>query len=188
MTEKLDGAHQNFIEGVSRISRFWGFPKAMGAVYGAIYLSPDPVTLDWLVDRVGVSKGAASTNVRNLERMGMIHRKIIVGDRKDYYTAETDFWKIIKRILREREKTEFSAALAAVSESLDLVKQAGDEEENHERAAFYRERLQGMKNFFDTLDNFVAMALALDTLRLSSLKSLIAKLPKEERNNRKEAP
>ncbi|NJN53344.1 MAG: helix-turn-helix domain-containing protein [Anaerolineae bacterium] len=89
----------------------------MGALYGSIYLSPQPVSLDELVEQVGVSKGAVSTNVRTLERLGMVHKHLEVGDRKDYYTAETDFWKVIRGVLREREQQEFDLALRAVGKA-----------------------------------------------------------------------
>ena len=174
MAGELEDARLNFIEGLCRIARFWGFPKAMGAIYGVIYLSPDALTLDDLVARAGVSKGAASTNVRNLARLGMIHGKVVVGDRKDYYFAETDFWKIIKGILREREKAEFSHALQSVGRSLSMVKEAGAKEEDAQLAAFTRERLHTMKSFFDTLDSLVGTALAMDRLRLSSFKRMLS--------------
>ena len=170
MPDALSDARTNFIEGMSRISDFWGFPKAMGAIYGAIYLSPAPISLDELVAQVGVSKGAVSTNVRQLERLGMVHKHFQLGDRKDYYTAETDFWKIVKNVLREREKNEFSRALNTVEESLELVKNTG--EQDNDLAAFYKVRLENIKRFFDTLDNLVATLLAIDELRLKTFKQL----------------
>ncbi len=174
MNEQLSNASDNFIQGVSRISNFWGFPKAMGAIYGAIYLSPTPITLDNLVEQVGVSKGAVSTNVRQLERLGMIHKHVVIGDRKDYYSAETDFWKIIKGILREREKSEFDTALRSVNDSLEMVQSAEISPEDAELAAFYEQRLQAMQSFFKTLDNIVATALVLEELRLSKIGQLFS--------------
>ena len=125
MDNSLSQARQNFIQGMSRISFFWGFPKAMGAIFGAIYLSPGPLSLDQLVEQVSVSKGAVSTNVRQLERLGMVQKHLRVGDRKDYYSAETDFWKIVKGILREREKQEFDIAIRTVDLSLELSQSVG---------------------------------------------------------------
>jgi len=174
MNQQLSIASDNFIQGISRISNFWGFPKAMGAIYGAIYLSPTPVTLDLLVEQVGVSKGAVSTNVRQLERLGMIHKHVVIGDRKDYYSAEIDFWKIIKGILREREKSEFDTALRSVSDSLEIVQSADIAPEDVELAAFYEQRLQAMQSFFKTLDNIVATALVLEELRLSKIGQLFS--------------
>ncbi len=169
--QTLNQAHDNFIQGMSRISNFWGFPKAMGAIYGAIYLSPDPISLDELVEQVGVSKGAVSTNVRHLERLNMVHKHIQLGDRKDYYSAETDFWKIIKNILQEREQSEFDKAIHTVTESLDMVEGV---EEDQETAAFYKQRMGAMQSFFKTLDSLVSAALALEGLvSLSAIKKMM---------------
>ena len=175
MNADLDTARDNFIQGMSRISDFWGFPKAMGAIYGAIYLSPEPLCLDDLVDLAGVSKGTVSTNVRSLERLGMVHKHLRLGDRKDYYLAEIDFWKVIKGILAEREKSEFDRALHAVDESMAMISDANLDSNDVERGAFYQERLRGMKSFFNTLDNLVGMLITLEDLRLRNLQSLFGK-------------
>lgn len=175
MNQELESARESFIQGISRIAHFWGLPKAMGAIYGAIYLSPSPITLDALVEQVGITKGAVSTNVRNLERLGMINRQFKVGDRKDYYVAETDFWKIAKGILKEREKNEFNVALKTVGESLEIVEKAKKNSSDRELLEFYRERMNGMKSFFDSLDNLVATVLAIDELRSVSIKKLLGR-------------
>jgi DNA-binding transcriptional regulator GbsR (MarR family) len=169
----LSQAHQHFIQGLSRISHFWGFPKAMGAIYGAVYLSPEPLSLDEMVVQVGVTKGAVSTNVRSLERLGMVHKHVRLGERKDYYSAETDFWKIIKGILREREKSEFDHALRTVNESLEMVGNSELDPEDAELALFYQERMGAMQSFFRSLDNLVATVLALDELRIGALERLL---------------
>ncbi len=174
MITDLTASRQQFIQGMSRISHFWGFPKAMGAVFGAIYLSPSPLSLNEIVETVGVTKGAVSTNVRHLERLGMVHKHIQVGERKDYYTAETDFWKMIKSILEEREKSEFDKALNSVTESLEMAVEA--KAEDAELAAFYEERMGAMKSFFKTLDSLVSAALAIEGLvSLNTLRNFMEK-------------
>lgn len=178
MEQTLLSAREQFIQGVSRIAYFWGFPKAMGAIYGAIYLSPDPLTLDVLVDHVNITKGSVSTNVRVLERLGMIHKHFVVGDRKDYYTAEEDFWKIVKGILKEREKNEFDQALRSVGESLEIVQKAKLNSQEKELSVFYKKRMKGMKDFFNLLDKLVAMAIIADELNLDTIKKLFGKIKK----------
>jgi len=175
MDENIVEAREHFIQGVSRISNFWGFPKAMGAIFAVTYLSPEPVTLDELVKEVGVSKGAVSTNIRNLERLGVVHKKLKVGDRKDYYVAETDFWKIAKGILREREKSEFDVAIRSVGESIELIDKGAKKTKNLETSAFYKERMLALKKFFDSLDNLVATLLAIDDLKSNAVKKLFLK-------------
>jgi len=175
MDGRLDEAARHFIEGMSRIAEFWGFPRSMGSAYGAIYLSPEPMTLDDLVESVGISKGAASTNVRSLERLQMIHKSVRVGDRKDYYEAETDHWKIIKNILMEREKQEFERALRTVAESLEIINEAGAKGDEKQRAVFYTERIKKMEGFFRTIDGLVATFMAIDELKTSTIGRLLGK-------------
>lgn len=176
MNSSLVSAREHFIQGMSRISQFWGFSRAMGAIYGAIYLSPEPLSLDQLVEQAGISKGAVSTNVRHLERLGMVHRHIQVGSRKDYYTAETDFWKIVKGILQQREKSEFDLALQTVGESLAMVEGPEVTGDDTGMAAFYAERMQRMQQFFQALDSLVSAALRLESLvSLHALAKLMGK-------------
>ncbi len=170
MSEALENTKTHFIQGLSRISGFWGFPKAMGAMYGVIYLSYEPVGLEALVKQVGISKGAVSTNARYLERLGMIHKHLKIGDRKDYYTAETDFWKIVKGILKEREKNEFDIALKSIDQSIDILDNATIGNEDKEMAQFYKQRLTAVKDFFGLLDKIVG---AITTLENFSPKFLL---------------
>lgn len=168
MSSQNDQAKKHFIQAVSRIAGFWGFPKAMGAVYGAVYLSTDPVTLDELVILTEVTKGAVSTHVRALERLKMVRKEIRLGDRKDYCVPETDFWQIVKNILKEREQREFDLAIAAVGESLEMVKaETGNGPEGE--TEFLRLRLDAVKTFFDQIDGIVRVMLSLESSGLAAV-------------------
>jgi DNA-binding transcriptional regulator GbsR (MarR family) len=124
MTVKLHQLKQDFTEGLSQISRFWGFPKGMGAIFAVLYLSPAPLSLDEIVEQTGLTKGAVSTEVRTLARMGLVHRSSKLGDRKDYYEAESDFYTSIRSILKERQNSEFDRAVRSVGETLENWNQA----------------------------------------------------------------
>jgi DNA-binding transcriptional regulator GbsR (MarR family) len=169
----LNEARERMIGNLSRISEFWGYPRAMGGLYAALYLSPGPISLDDLVPIVGVTKGAVSTNVRALEQLGMVHRRLRAGDRKDYYEADTDFWKIARTVLERRQKPEFDAALSAVSETLRQVRSRPRRRADSDLAQFYEKRLEAMERFFHTLDGIVAALLRLERLRADGLKSLL---------------
>jgi DNA-binding transcriptional regulator GbsR (MarR family) len=171
--EDLKGARQGFIESLSRISQFWGYPRAMGGLYGALYLSPAPLSLDDLIPIVGVTKGAVSTNVRALEQLGMVHKHVRSGDRKDYYQADTDFWKIAKTILERRQKPEFDKALNDVSSTLEHVRSRRHSGTEAELAKFYEERLSAMESFFHTVDGIAALLLQAERLRVAGLRALL---------------
>ena len=155
---------------MGRIAEFWGFPRAGGAAYAAVYLSPSPLTLDDLVEIVGISKGALSIHMRTLERLGLVHVEGRAGDRKDYYTVDTDFWGVVRRVLREREQREFDRALGTVRNCLDMI--AGAPEKGHDKheLAFYRDRLLTMQRFFDGLDRIVGALLAIENFREATVE------------------
>src|SRR5919198_2483327 len=121
MTTSLTKIKKDFTEGLSHISRFWGFPKGMGAIFAALYLSPTALSLDEIVQETGLTKGAISTEIRALARMGLVHRSTKLGDRKDYYEAESDFYSAIKSILKERQNSEFDRAVRSVKATLETM-------------------------------------------------------------------
>src|ERR1700690_2221048 len=103
MTRNSEQIKKEFIEGLSHISHFWGYPKGVGAVFAVLYLAPTPLSLDELVRQSALTKGAVSTNVRALARLGLVYRSSRLGDRKDYYVAELDFYKSVRSIFSERQ-------------------------------------------------------------------------------------
>jgi DNA-binding transcriptional regulator GbsR (MarR family) len=162
---------QNFVVGLSGISQFWGFPKGMGAIFAVLYLAPNPLSLDEIVEQAGLTKGAISTNVRALSRMGLIHQITRLGDRKDYYQAETDFYKAIRAILKERQNSEFDRAVASVRVTLQKL-EAGDGAPNEERA-FLTERVRALNSFFDVLDSLGSAVTKLEGLGLSTVQAIL---------------
>ncbi len=179
MDDPLAHARGNLIQGMSRVGLFWGFSKGMGAIFGALYLSPKPLSLDDLVREIGITKGAVCNNVRALQRLGMVHPVVQIGERKDYYAAESDFWMIARGLLKEREKPEFDHALRSVGESLESVKRAQAkatlDAEEVKLAVFYRQRLGAMQSFFHSLDGLVEFLLTLDELRPKAIQESLGK-------------
>jgi len=171
MSESLSDIKQNFIEGLSHISRFWGFPKGMGAIFAVLYLSPAPLPLDEIVAQTGLTKGAVSTEVRALARLGLVRRSSKLADRKDYYEAETDFYKSIRAILKERQNTEFDQAVSSVRETLEKLESGTTYAEER---AFLIERVRALQDFFNALDSLTRAVVKLESLGLSNVQKILS--------------
>ena len=173
MPTKLTQLKQDFTEGLSQISRFWGFPKGMGAIFAVLYLSPTPLSLDEVVAQTNLTKGAVSTEIRTLARMGLVHRSSKLGDRKDYYEAEADFYAAIKSILKERQNSEFDRAIGSVKAALTAM----DENwvENDEWKFTYK-RVQALQEFFDAVDSLSKAVIKLESLGLSNVSKVLSVL------------
>jgi DNA-binding transcriptional regulator GbsR (MarR family) len=173
MRKEPTDIQQNFIEGLSQISRFWGIPKGVGAIFAVLYLSPTSASLDELVLKSGLTKGAVSTNVRALARMGLVHRSTRLGDRKDYYEAETDFYKAIRSILGERQNREFDSAIRSVGETLVKLQSAKGSMDEAERK-FLIARVQALQDFFDAIDRLSQAASRLDSLGIATVQKILS--------------
>ena len=169
---ELKSIKANFTQGLSQISQFWGFPKSMGAIFAVLYLSPNALSLDEIVAETAFTKGAISTSIRTLARMGLVHRQTKLGDRKDYYLAEDDFYKVIRSILKGRENSEFSRAIDSVGQTLvDL--QASSNQARSEEWEFAENRVVEMKSFFDNLDNLVRVITRLESMSQNTVQKVI---------------
>ena len=162
---------QDFVEGLSGISQFWGLPKGMGAIFAVLYLAPNPLSLDEIVEETGLTKGSISTSVRSLSRMGLIHPVTRLGDRKDYYEAETDFYQAIRVILKERQSNEFDRAVASVRKTLEKLE--SDSGESNPERTFLTERVRALKDFFDALDSLSNAVSRLDSLGINTIQTVL---------------
>jgi DNA-binding transcriptional regulator GbsR (MarR family) len=170
MPQTLDQIKQSFTEGLSQISRFWGFPKGMGAIFAVLYLPPTPLSLDEIVQETGLTKGAISTEIRALARMGLVHRSSKLGDRKDYYEAEADFYAAIRSILKERQNSEFDRAVRSVKETLEAMDKNWVEDEEWQ---FVYERVQALQAFFDAIESLTRAVIRLDSLGLTNVRKIL---------------
>ena len=173
MSKNLSKIKKDFTEGLSHISRFWGFPKGMGAIFAVLYLSPTALSLDEIVTETGLTKGAISTEIRTLARMGLVHRSTKLGDRKDYYEAEADFYSAIRSILKERQNSEFDRAVRSVKDTLTTMDENWVDDDDWN---FVYARVQALQEFFDAIDSLSRAVIKLDSLGLSSVTKILGVL------------
>lgn len=175
MATKLSQLKKDFTESLSQISQFWGFPKGMGAIFAVLYISPTPLSLDEIVLETGLTKGAVSTEVRTLARMGLVHRSSKLADRKDYYEAESDFYQSIRSILKERQNSEFDRSLRSVKEMLAKL-EAGSISGDEAELKFIHERIKALQDFFNAIDNLASAVIKLESLGLGNVKTILSVL------------
>jgi DNA-binding transcriptional regulator GbsR (MarR family) len=173
VAKTLSQLKQDFTEGLSQISRFWGFPKGMGAIFAVLYVSPTPLSLDEIVQQTGLTKGAISTEVRTLARMGLVHRSSKLADRKDYYEAENDFYKSIRSILKERQNSEFDSAIRSVQETLKEL-ETGSVSGDTAQVQFVHERIKALQEFFNAIDTLTSAVIKLENLGFGNVKKILS--------------
>ncbi len=150
MDENLQAVRDSMIRGLGELTDFFGFSPVMGHLYGALLMSPKPLSLDELQEIVGRSKASVSMNMRALERWNMVHQVWVKGDRRKYYEAEGDLWKVITSVIESRERREVGVALKVLEENsrrLEAAQAHLSEEERH-LAEHYLNRVRDLQRFF----------------------------------------
>ena len=127
MTRPRISTHDIFIEGWGRLGPAWGISKVMAEIYAVLYVSEQPLTLEEMSRTLKTSRSNVSTNVRQLLDLSVVHKVIVRGERKDYYTAEDDITKVAKLLALAKKRKELDPAMEIVEKALASATHADDE-------------------------------------------------------------
>jgi HTH-type transcriptional regulator, glycine betaine synthesis regulator len=152
LTPDLRIVHDSMLDGLGQLADYFGFSKVMGQLYGTLLLSDEPLCLDDMMERLGISKANVSMNMRSLELMGMVRQVWVRGSsgRRKYYEAETDFWQIFTNVLNGREMRDVERALAVMEENKERISSSIDSlpEDEQALAQLYLERISQIQALF----------------------------------------
>ena len=105
-------------DAVGTLMELWGFRRQLGRVWAVLFLSERPLAAPELCDRLQISTGLLSMSLTELRRWGAVRPVEVPGDRKEHYEAETNVWRLVSRVLRERERRAVQGALATFEQAL----------------------------------------------------------------------
>ncbi len=135
---KLTEAKQQFISSWGAFGTNWGINRTMAQIHALLLISPDPLTQDDMMEELNISRGNVNMNIRELISWGLAERVILTGERKEYFSAEKDIWKVVKLIVKERKKRELEPMLKLLDQ---LEEVEGDK------------RDKSVKSFVDTVSS-----------------------------------
>jgi DNA-binding transcriptional regulator GbsR (MarR family) len=84
------------MELAARLFQRLGLPRSTGQVYGVLFSSPKPLSLEDIADILGISKTSASSGTRQLLALSMIRQAWIPGERRDHFEARTDLREVLR--------------------------------------------------------------------------------------------
>ncbi len=107
---ELESIKQNFVTQWGALGSQWGVNRTMAMIHSLLLVSTDPLTTDQVMEELAISRGNANTNLRELASWGLIRSVVVRGQRKDFYEAEKDVWKMFCIVARERKRRETEPA------------------------------------------------------------------------------
>ncbi len=150
MTTNLTKAEDVFLEKVNQMCGKFGLNNIMAQLYAILYLSGKSMSLDEMVERLKISKGSVSINIRALEHYGAVRQVWVKGSRKDYYHAEEDIAKVIMERIKSMVSHRFSEVDDMVHSSYAYLSSVGGEEGSDKEAVeVFKQRLERLKAIYE---------------------------------------
>lgn len=87
MKIEVTGEQQKYVQEMARMcEQTFGLPRMGGRVWGMLLITEkEALSAEELMDAIGASRGSVSTMVRLLERIGLVKRVTVRGERRHYY-------------------------------------------------------------------------------------------------------
>jgi DNA-binding transcriptional regulator GbsR (MarR family) len=169
MTEhkpKLPPAVERFVLHWGEMGAIWGTNRSVGQIHALLYLSDKPLTAEDIADTLGLARSNVSNSLKELAGWSLIRREHVMGDRRDYFAAETDLWEMVRRIAEGRKAREIDPTLEMLRACL---REANDDRFISETV---RDRVAAMHDFVAMLDTWAADMRRVPRAKLAMLMRL----------------
>ena len=178
-------ARDKFVQLWGNMASSWGINKTMSQIHALLYAESEALHTDEIMSILDISRGNANMNLRRLLDWELIHKVQFEGDRKDYFSAETDVWKIVNTIILERQQREIAPIRNRIEECITLLE--GDDIGDFEldpASQEFKERIQNYNDFLVMFERFTNALLPFITKKnLTLLKQLVRFVETKERLN-----
>jgi DNA-binding transcriptional regulator GbsR (MarR family) len=124
--------------------RLIGLPKSVGEIYGLLFVAPQPMAMDDIMDRLDISLGAASQGLKLLRSFGAVRVVYERGERRDHYVADLELSRFATVFIKE----ELQPRMDMAAERIKRMEQALAQLPPKERKAT-RERIERLKHWLD---------------------------------------
>lgn len=147
---KLSEARSQFIGSWGAFGTHWGINRTMAQIHALLMISPDPLTQDAIMEELNISRGNVNMNTRELIDWGLVDRVLIPGERKEFFSAEKDIWKVATQIIKERKKRELDPMLKFLGQLENIE---GDRKDKHVKQ--FTDTISGIRKFGGQADKML---------------------------------
>ena len=114
-----------FIDAAGNTTHSFGLGKLIGRLFALLYLSPEPLCLDQIADKLRISKASVSITVRQLASWHAVHKVGDTSGRRDFYEAELRFGVILRNGLLPGMQKKLRSAGLQIDRALGVAPTAG---------------------------------------------------------------
>ncbi len=171
--EKLNKARDTIVQSIAENMDLYGITESIGRLYGTLYFSNHPLTLDEMREALGMSKTSMSNGVRTLLETKLVRKVWKKGERKDLYNTENDWYKSFFDYFLTKWVDAIEANLKAIKEyQQDIMKLYNNEDTNtevKEEIKMDLEKIEDMQAYYQWLQQLI------DTFETGKIFDLVPK-------------
>ncbi len=154
LARTLDEVEEEFVGLWRSMSSLWGISPTMAEIHGLLFVTGAALSMDDIMDRLGISRGNVSMSLSKLAEWGLIRRVHKRGDRRDYYESLSDVWEMFTLVAAQRKRREIDPILNTLRQcrerlSVETLGAAAEEPQ----AADRRRRVNDLLSFLTLMDS-----------------------------------
>jgi len=169
MSNTLSPTVLRFVLHFGEMGSRWGINRTVGQIYALLFVSSKPLNAEDISESLGFSRSNVSMGLKELNSWNLIITQHLPDDRRDYFSAPDDVWRIFQTLAEERRKREIDPTLTFLRDAiLEPVKDADDQ--------FAQERMQAMHELIELVMGWFDDVRHLEQERLKKLMKLGSKI------------
>jgi DNA-binding transcriptional regulator GbsR (MarR family) len=122
----------------------WGINRTVAQIHALLYLSPEPLHAEAIVQALGVARSNVSTSLKELQGWGIVRRVHVLGDARDHFESLKDVWEMFRVVLDERKKREIDPTERVLRECI------AEADADPRTDAYTTQKLRELAEFFAT--------------------------------------
>ncbi|NOQ73187.1 MAG: transcriptional regulator [Crocinitomix sp.] len=143
----LKDAKMDFVQTWGSIGSAWGIPRSMAQIHALLLASNEALSTEDVMETIQLSRGNVNINMRELINWRLVSKQNKIGERREFFTAQTDIMSMAQNIVEERKRRELQPVLALLS------KLKNEELEGKEDGvAHFKQLMQELDDFIKQLD------------------------------------
>jgi len=160
MAKTIEDIRNDLIHVIGEKAEKFGFSRIAGQLEGLLLFTNQPMSLDEMAERLEVSKGSVSMNIRLLERWKVVRKVYHRGARKNFYEIRGNIWEIETEIMSTIVKDEIERVKSLMSNcETDLNTIQGATEEENEEIAFLQQRFSEINEYIESAEHILNLLL-----------------------------
>ena len=167
---QLSPAVEKYVLHWGEMGTRWGTNRTVAQIHALLYLSPEPLRADQIVDTLSVARSNVSTSIKELQSWNLVKTVHLLGDRRDHFETMKDPWELFYTIMEGRKQRELDPTMSVLRECVL------DSEQDKETPADVKDRIKDVLEFMETLDTWHGQIKGLPKSTLLKLIKLGAKV------------